>query len=144
MSKLSTKKARVEALRKISIFANLPAKDLQKLDQHATPTTIKAGVDIAHEGRAPKQFVLLVSGTATVRRNKRKLATLGAGDSVGELSLIDGGQQTATVTTDTECEALVVVASEFRSMLDDSPGFTRNLLKSTAQRLRAADEKLTA
>lgn len=142
MSIFTNKSKRVEALRTVSIFEGLPKKDVQMLESHCTPLTLEEGAVLAEEGRAPQQMFLIVEGEAVVRRNKRKIATVGAGDTVGELSLLDGGKQTATVTATTSCDVLVVAANEFRVMLEDSPGFMMKVLKSTAGRLRDATSQI--
>jgi CRP-like cAMP-binding protein len=144
MSVFTNRDARIDALRQVAIFADLPKKDLLLLDRHVTPTRVSAGTELAREGFAPLQFVLLVDGTASVRRGGRLIARLGPGSAIGELSLLDGGAQSATVTADEDCAVLAVAANEFRAMLDESPGFAKNLLKSLAQRLRATDELVTA
>ena len=144
MSIFTNRDKRIEELRRVSLFADLPSKDLQLLDRHVTPTTVATGTVLAREGRAPQQFVLIVTGSASVKVGERVVATLGPGDSIGELSLLDSGPQSATVTTEGECELLAVAANEFQAMLDESPGFARNLLKSMAQRLRSMDELVTA
>lgn len=144
MSIFTNRDKRIEELRRVSIFADLPSKDLQLLDRHVTPTTVAAGTVLAREGRAPQQFILIVSGTASVKVGDKQVATLGPGSSIGELSLLDSGTQSATVTTEGECELLAVAANEFQAMIEESPGFARNLLKSMAQRLRSMDELITA
>lgn len=144
MSIFTNRDTRVEHLQQVSLFAGLPAKDLQQLDRHVTPTKVAAGTALAREGRAPQQFVLIVSGAASVTIGDKTIAKLGPGDAIGELSLLDAGVQSATVTTDEECELLAVAANEFQQMLEESPGFARNLLRTLAQRLRAADELVTA
>jgi CRP-like cAMP-binding protein len=144
MSIFTNRDKRIEQLRGVSLFAGLPVKDLQLLDRHVTPTKVAANTTLAREGRAPQQFVLIVSGSATVTIGDKTIAELAPGDSIGELSLLDSGPQSATVTTDEECELLAVAANEFQAMLEESPGFARNLLKSMAQRLRSMDELVTA
>lgn len=144
MSIFTNKAKRVDALRSsVGIFEHLPKKDVQALDQHVTATTLEAGTELAREGRAPSQMFLIVDGKATVRRNGRKVATLGAGDTVGELSLLDGGTQSATVVAETECDVLVVAVNEFRTMLEDSPAFALQVLRSLAARLRATTDQLS-
>lgn len=138
----SNKDQRVEALRRISIFSALPKKDIEAIARHVDDVHVDAGRKLAEEGRAPRQLFLIVNGKATVRRGGKKIATLGPGDTVGEMSLIDGGKQSADVIADEPCACLVVPAQEFRVLLDDAPGFERNLLKSLASRLRAADTQL--
>lgn len=144
MSIFTNREKRIQELRRVSIFADLPTKDLTLLDRHVTPTTVAPGTTLAREGRAPQQFVLIVSGSATVNIGDRTIARLGPGDTVGELSLLDRGAQSATVTTDEECALLAVAANEFQAMLEESPGFARNLLQALAKRLRQTDELITA
>lgn len=142
MGVFSNKKERVAALEKVAIFGGLPKTDLGVIAQHTDEATVENGTLLATQGRAPKHMALLVNGSAKVRRNKRTIATLGPGDTIGELSLIDGGQQTADVVCDGPCDVLLVPAQEFRVLVDDSPAFARKLMKSMAQRLREADEHL--
>lgn len=142
MSIFTSKEKRVDALRSVAIFEHLPKKDVRALDQHVTATTVSEGTELAREGRAPTQMFLIVDGSAVVRRGGRKVATLGPGDTVGELSLLDGGKQSATVVAETDCEVLAVAVNEFRSMLEDSPAFTRQVLRSLAARLRATTDQL--
>lgn len=144
MSIFTNKQRRVEALRSVAIFEHLPEKDVRALDQHVTATTLAKGTELAREGRAPMQMFLIVEGSAVVRRGERKVATLGPGDTVGELSLLDGGKQSATVVAETDCDVLAVAINEFRSMLDDSPAFTRQVLRSLAARLRATTDQLVS
>ena len=60
-----------------------------------------------------------MDGSATVRRNGKKVATLGPGSVVGELSLLDHGPRTATVTADTEATVLVLDQRHFLGVLDE-------------------------
>ena len=85
---------------------------------------------------------VLVDGEATAKRNGRKVATLGPGAAFGELSLLDRGPRTATVTADTECTLLVMGAREFSGVLDDVPGIAHKLLGALASRIRELDAKL--
>lgn len=140
----AVKQARVDALRRVPIFAGLPKIDLLELDRHMTRLTIDAGTKLARQGIAPREFVLITDGRAVVERDGVELATLGAGDSVGELSLLDKRPQTATVTAVEPSSVLVVATNEFRVMLDDSPGFAKRLLQSMAMRLRATDDLAVA
>jgi CRP/FNR family cyclic AMP-dependent transcriptional regulator len=138
----NTKPQRVAALQNTAIFGGLPKSDIASIERHSTQMTVTAGAEMAVQDRAPLQMFVIASGTAVVKRNNRKIASLGAGDTVGELSLLDGGKQTATVIAHTDCEVLVVAVNEFKIMLDESPTFTRKLLKSLAMRLREADKGL--
>ncbi len=137
-----TKPMRVAALQNTAIFGGLPKTDVSAIERHSTPITVAAGTEMATQDRAPLQMFIIASGEAVVKRNNRKIASLGAGDTVGELSLLDGGKQTATVIAKTDCEVLVVPVNEFKIMIEESPAFAMKVLKSLAKRLREADKAL--
>ena len=72
------------------------------------------------------------SGTAEVRRNKKKVATIGPGTCVGELALLDHGPRTASVIAATDLTVLVIGAREFAGIVDEIPSIAHKLLKSLA------------
>jgi CRP/FNR family cyclic AMP-dependent transcriptional regulator len=85
---------------------------------------------------------VIVDGTATVRRNGRKVGTLGPGDAIGELALLDHGPRTATVTATTPLKVLVIGAREFAGVIDEVPPIAHKLLKALAALVRELDTKL--
>jgi CRP-like cAMP-binding protein len=72
--------------------------------------------------------MIIVDGVAVVRRNGRKIATLGAGDIMGELSILSGLPRTATVVADTDLIVESLNRREFMSLLDDSPRIAKKIL----------------
>jgi CRP-like cAMP-binding protein len=76
-----------------------------------------------------------------VTRSKRKVADLGPGAVVGELSLLDHGPRTATVTCVTDCELLVIDQRNFRAVLQEVPTMAVKLLTTIAGRIRDLDKK---
>jgi CRP/FNR family transcriptional regulator, cyclic AMP receptor protein len=76
-----------------------------------------------------------------VRRNGRKVAELGPGSYFGELSLLDNGPRSATITANGETELAVIGQREFMGVLDQVPTVSRKLLMTMASRLREADTK---
>ena len=71
----------------------------------------------------------------------RKIATLGRGSVVGELSLLDHGPRTATVVCDTDCTLLVIDQRRFLGVIDDVPSISHKLLASLATRIRDLDRQ---
>ena len=69
------------------------------------------------------------------------LGTLGPGDMAGELSLIDGRPRSANVAATTDVRVLQIASEDFESLLDHSPQFTKNLLRSLSHRIRDMDER---
>mgnify|MGYP003711289727 CR=1 FL=1 len=87
-------------LAELELFADLSKSELRSLVRLMTPVRVRAGRDLTREGETGREFMIIVDGTATVRRGGKVIATLGAGDFVGELSMLAGVPRTATVTAE--------------------------------------------
>ena len=96
----------------------------------------------AQEGDQGREAFVIIDGTATVKRNGRKVGTLGPGQSLGELSLLDHGPRTATVTADTDITVLVLSAREFAGVLEEVPSLAQKLLAQLAGRVRELDRQI--
>jgi CRP-like cAMP-binding protein len=117
-------------------------KELALLSGLTTTVMIPAGEVVARQGGLGREFIVIVTGRASVAIDGRAVATLGPGDFFGELALLDGGPRTATVTADTEVTAEVMSRSEFATLLESAPSVTRGILRGVAARLRTADAHL--
>lgn len=102
---------------------------------------LPAGRHLCEQGSIGREAFIIVGGSAEVRRNGRKVATLGPGDCVGELALLDHGPRTATVTATTSLDVLVLGAREFAAILDEVPPIAHKLLRALAGRIRELDAK---
>ena len=69
------------------------------------------------------------------------LATLGPGAVIGELSLLDHGPRTATVSADTDCTMLVISQRQFLAVIDAIPAISHKLLATLAGRIRELDRQ---
>lgn len=125
----------LESLRNVSIFAGCTKKQLDHVARVMTELVIPAGQTFIHENSPAYEFMIIETGTATVRRNGRKVASLGSGDVVGELALILHRPRSASVTADTDLKVLVVDARSFEPLLEEVPGLARRLLTTVAERL---------
>jgi CRP-like cAMP-binding protein len=94
---------------------------------------------LTHEGRHEGYFFIVVSGTVRVERGGRTINTLGAGDFLGEIALLDGGPRTATATTASPCRLLSITHQQFQELLDTSPPVRTAVLEAAGRHLRAMD-----
>lgn len=131
----------LDHLAKVPLFASLGKKQLQQVAKLSTELPVEAGRELVDQGRLGQEFFLILEGTATVKRNGRKVATLGPGQYFGELSLLDRGPRSASVVADTKMDLLVLSTREFGGLLDEVPGIAPKILATMAQRLREADTK---
>jgi CRP-like cAMP-binding protein len=138
---MATKKASLEHLGNVSLFSACSKKDLEKVVRAGDEITAPAGAVIVDQGQTGREAFVLLEGTATVRRNGKKVATLGPGAVIGELSLLDHGPRTASVICDTECELLVISQRHFLAVLDDVPALTHKVLANMAAKIREFDRQ---
>jgi CRP/FNR family cyclic AMP-dependent transcriptional regulator len=104
------------------------------------------GVTLFHEGDDSGPVVVILGGrvkVATVGGGGREaiVAVRGPGDLLGELSAIDGGPRSATVTTLESAEVLLVPGSAFAALLERHLRIALVLLRMVAGRLRYADSQ---
>ncbi len=139
---MATRSKHLESLAAIPLFASLSKKDLQKIAEATNEVSRPAGTVLVDQGDLGREAFFIVEGTATVKRNGRRVGTLGPGDAIGELSLLDHGPRTATVTADTDIVVLVLSSREFSGVIEEVPSLAHKLLGQLATRVRELDRQV--
>ena len=129
------KNAKVELIKRVPLFSELSKRELEEVAGIADEITLAEGTELTHEGAAGHEFLVLVEGTADVRRKGRKVNALDSGDFLGEIALVTGAPRTATVTTTSPARMLVITARDFKSLLRGSPPLQLKILGAIAARL---------
>ena len=135
---------RVAQLSKVPLFATCSKRELSRLLSLARTETVEAGHTLFVEGAPSSNLYVIVSGTAAVKRNGRRIGRAGPGDVVGELGVILGGPRTATVLAETPIEWLVLDQASLRAAIDEVPGLGWHLLQSVAARLDQASKRTSS
>ena len=130
---------KVDLLARMPLFAGLAPDELAQIAALTEDVEVAAGTVLTHEGRYEGWFYLVVAGTVEIARGGAAVDTVGAGDFVGEISLLDAGPRTATATTLTPCELLRVDNSQFDSLLEASPAIRQGLQAAMEARLERMD-----
>jgi CRP-like cAMP-binding protein len=125
----------------IWLFSALSASQLRTLRRTVDEIDVPPGKVLCEEGTVGREFFFIVTGKASVRRNGRKIATIGPGGYFGELSLLDRRPRSATVISDTDMTLLVLEQRRFNGLLDAMPALAHKLLVAMSERLREADAK---
>ena len=100
---------------------------------------MKAGRALTTEGQPGREFMIIVEGQASVRRDGRLVATLGPGEFFGEMSLIAGAPRSATVRAETDMLIETLNRREFSSMLGKNPSLARKVLVGAVKRLHGLE-----
>jgi len=129
------KDAKVELLQRVPLFERCSRRELQEIAGLADELDVPAGRTLTTEGRTGYEFVVIVDGTASVKRKGRRINTLRSGDFLGEIALVTGTPRTATVATTSQSRVLVLTARDFRRLLRDTPAIQLKVLEALAARL---------
>lgn len=133
------KDRKLEGLSRVPLFSACSKTNIARIARLVDEIDLPAGRALTQQGRVGDEFFIIVDGTVRVERDGRRIDTLGPGDFLGEISLIDHRPRTATATCETPCRVLVLAHREFHTLLADAPGIATAVLKSLAERLRALE-----
>ncbi|NKB40946.1 MAG: cyclic nucleotide-binding domain-containing protein [Ilumatobacter sp.] len=138
---MASMKQQLESLRGVTLFSACTNKELEKVAKATDKITMTAGTMVMDQGQMGREAFVVVAGNVIVRRNGRQVATLGAGNVVGEMSLLDKGPRTATVVCETDCTLIVIDQRRFLAVVDSIPAISHKLMASLAGRIRELDRQ---
>jgi CRP/FNR family cyclic AMP-dependent transcriptional regulator len=106
----------------------------------------KTGETIISEGDEGDTAFFIVSGAVDVAvgrgDNARVVGRLGTGEVFGEMSLIDPGPRSATVTASCDTECLAASYQDFIAAIEENPERAVGFMKTLVRRLRKTNELL--
>ena len=111
----------IALLRRIALFAPVPAPALEAAASALVPVSMPAGSAVIREGDVGDRFWVLDTGEVEVERGGDVIARLGPGASFGELALIRDVPRTASIIARTDVELLALDRGAFLLTLTSSP-----------------------
>ncbi|MFN2308522.1 MAG: diguanylate cyclase [Gammaproteobacteria bacterium] len=102
--------------------------------QHVAPDT-----PLLNPRQASDRAYVILQGQVEVRLGRhaeRAIATLGPGQCIGEMSVIEDVAPSATVVSLSACTVVAIEGAALRELLEHSRVLARNLLRILARRLR--------
>jgi CRP/FNR family transcriptional regulator, cyclic AMP receptor protein len=130
-----SKNAKVELLRKTPLFSECSKAELGALALTADELDLREGTVLTYEGRAGREFFVLIEGTVSVTQKGKPLADLGPGDWLGEVALLTDVPRTATVTATSPLRVLVLTDRAFRQAVKGMPTIALKVLDKVGERL---------
>ncbi|HET6963185.1 MAG TPA: cyclic nucleotide-binding domain-containing protein [Acidimicrobiales bacterium] len=126
------------------LFSTCSRRELSRIARTCDEIDIQAGRVLTTEGESGREFFVIRSGQATVRRNKRKIASIGPGQYFGELSLLSRLPRNSTITADTDMSLLVLGQRELSALIEDVPSIAHKMLEAMAKRLSESDSRMVS
>jgi CRP-like cAMP-binding protein len=110
---------------------------------------LRRGETIVDQGKTSNALYIILAGRARVLMTDQKgreviLATLEAGDYIGEMSLIDNEAHSATVSAESQTDILVLGRENFLSCLVENTAMAHAVMRGLVKRLRSADRKISS
>jgi CRP-like cAMP-binding protein len=93
------------------------------------------GTRLVGEGAPGYTFFILTDGTAVVTSEGQSLATLGPGDFFGEIAILGDGRRSATVTSTSPVQVLVMFGTEFRRLEAAHPEIASRIVEAMQVRV---------
>jgi CRP-like cAMP-binding protein len=124
-------------LEHVELFAGLEPAARQAVAERLSEADFEPGELLVREGDAGTGLFLIVDGTADVIHDGHKIATLGPGGFVGELSVLDRRPRVANVIARTRIRSLALASWDLESLIRQDPAIAMALLRGLAGRLRS-------
>jgi CRP/FNR family transcriptional regulator, cyclic AMP receptor protein len=106
----------------------------------------KRGDVLFREGEPGREMYVVQAGkvniTKTVRETEKILATLGAGEFFGEMSILNNKPRSAGAVVAADAKLLVIDPKTFEAMIRGNVEIAVRLIKKLSDRLQEADEQI--
>lgn len=133
----------VRMLEKVPIFASLSDRQIRSLAKDANGRRYGEGDPVVKQGEKGVAFYLVLDGTVEVRRNGRRLASLGPGDFFGEMALFRDQPRSADVVAVRPTRCLVLSRWEFWGFAGENARLLRGMMEQMARRLSDTNQSLS-
>ena len=129
----------------VPLFSSLPPVEVDVLAATLESRSLPDGAILFREGEPGESLYVVLRGGVEVvkalgRDSERVLALSGAGDLIGEMSLLDPDEhRSASARVRNEAEVVEMRRDDFEKLISRYPKLTFELLRMMAERLRLAD-----
>jgi CRP-like cAMP-binding protein len=127
-------------LRALPLFEGLSERQLRMIAAQGQELEFGPEATIVAEGTKAIDFYVLLQGAARVTVGGRTRRRLASGDYFGEVSVLDGGPRTATVTAEEPVVVFRLERKAFVSVLRRNPEIAIKILAVVARRLREVEK----
>jgi hypothetical protein len=136
---------RCDMIKATPLFGNLDPDQVQVFANYVRSYRANAGTLIFREGERGSYMCLIVDGNVAILKEgpdagRRLVAEVGAGETLGEMAVVDGQARSATCIANTDVTLLVLTRDNFQRILTDQPilgvEIQSRLLQLLSKRLR--------
>ena len=120
-------------LKAIPLFSHLSDEEAHRLAAFATETSLANGQILMKQGDYSTELIAIEEGSADVLRDGEKIASLGAGDLIGEMGLLTREPRNADVIATSPMRVIKLTHWEIRRMSADTISRIEEIIKERQQ-----------
>jgi len=129
----------VEALARLSLFADVPHPQLEALAHSFGEEVFAEGQRVIRQDVTGGGFYVILDGDAKIVIDGQERARLSRGDFFGEISILTDEAPTADVIATSLLRCLIIPDNELKAFLFKQPSVMYRMLQIEARRLRGAN-----
>jgi CRP/FNR family transcriptional regulator len=135
-----------DTLAHVNLFVGLDKKELRHIASSCQERKFPSGSVLMQQGDTGTGLFVITGGHVKVTRtidseHTEDLRTMGSGEVLGEMALLDDLPRSATATAVDDVTALLLPIWEFRTIVHGNPGIAVKLLATLSHRLRKAESQ---
>lgn len=135
----------IQQLQNVPLFRSLAPEQLEVIARHCKRKQISAGNILFREKEPGTEFYIILSGTVKIFTGspggeEKILSLFKAGDSFGEMALIDGQPRSASAAAVENCLLLVLSKADFLEVLRNNFDISLAIMQELGRRLRETNE----
>ena len=117
-------------LRAVPLFAEMADRDLRVIATFATEDSVPAGTTLMREGDFSNEMLAIETGTADVLQGDRTVASLGPGDIVGEMGVLERELRNASVVATSPMRLVRMTNWDVKRLPKDTRARLADLVRS--------------
>jgi CRP-like cAMP-binding protein len=125
-----------ERLAHVSLFEGFTPSELSQVGALVEEVTAEAGAVLMEQGKPGQECYVVVEGEAAFEIAGERRGTIGPGEPIGEMALIDNLPRSGTVRAVTDMKLLALDTKQFRTLLDEMPKANRAIMSALTERIR--------
>ena len=120
-------------LRAVPLFAEMTDRDLRVIATFATEDSVPAGTTLMREGDYSNEVLAIETGTADVLQGDRTVASLGPGDIVGEMGVLERELRNASVVATSPMRLVRMTTWDVKRLPKETRARLAELVRSRQQ-----------
>lgn len=138
---MANKEVSLDRIRTLDFFAGFSDDELRQVVQLSEEIDADLGAELTEQGRTGDVAYVILDGTASVTMAAKQVATVGPGETVGEMALLSHKPRNATVTATTAMKLLALDTRQFKALLEKNPRVMDRITTELNARIRQQDRQ---